>query len=127
MTSIVSMMRAAFALHKAAADCGKTYSVAAEKQFSDPAEAKKLVIDFAEGFKAANAKIDAYREDLARLIECTGHTATDLLKLDVIMDLIDSLVDYLEDFAMTDTFDRIPLPAFEYVVDWIVSLAPLER
>lgn len=127
MTSIVSMMRAAFALHKAAADCRKYYTVAAEKQFTEPDEAKKLVINFAEGFKAANEQIDIYREDILRLIECTGHTATDLLKLDVIMDLIDSLVDYLEDFAMTDTFDRIPLPAFEYLLDWIVCLSPLER
>ena len=126
MTSIISMMRAAFALNKAAADCDKYYSVAAEKQFSDPAEAKKLIFEFAEGFKAANEKIDAYRNDIARLINCTGHTATDLVRIDIIMDFVDSIVDYLEDYAMSDNFNRIALPAFECIIEWVVDLGLIE-
>jgi len=126
IASVISLMRAAFALHKAAADCGKYYSVAAEKQFSASEEAKRLIIEFAKGFRAAKEKAVAYRADLARLIDCTGHTPTDLARIDIIMGFMDGIADYLESLVISDRFCLIPLPSFDGVVKWIAERELIE-
>ncbi len=127
MTSIISLMRASFALHKAAADCGKYYTPAAEKQFSSPNEAKELVLKFVDGFKSASELIKVYKVDMARLIDCTGHTATDLVRLDYILSLINEFTTLLEEYVNNGKFSRIPLPAFQYLLNYIVDKDILDR
>ncbi len=127
MNSILSMIRAANALSLAAASCKEYYTAAAELQFTEPQKAKELVHKFADGFKAVNERITAYKGDLKKLIDCTGHSDTDLIKLDITMDNINRIVACLEDYASEDKFKKLPLPTFKYVVEWAVNRDILER
>ena len=127
MTSILSMTRAAFALHKAAANCEKYYTEAAKVQFTDPKKAKELVYKFSEGFKIAAENIKTYKVDIARLISVSGHTDTDLVRLDYTLELINKLTNFLESTANDEKFSRIPLPAFQYVLEYVVDNSILAR
>ena len=127
LVSVSAMMKAAFALKSAFADCGKLYTEAAKLQFSDPEKAKSLVLEFAEGFAFAAKLNREYYDALKKLIDLTAHTETDLIKLD-------STYKYTTDFAETvkklteeESFSKIPLPTINFVLDFVLDDIVIEK
>ncbi len=127
IASVIKMMKAAFALRTAFYNSKELYSSAAKIQFSDPAAAKELVLRFAEGFTVAAELIKAYRKDMEALVSCTAHTPTDLVKLDTTTGYTEKMAATIKDLAESPSFERIPLPAINYVLEWVLDDVVIEK
>ncbi len=127
IASVIKMMKAAFALRTAFYNSVTIYNDAAKIQFSDPAAAKELVLRFAEGFSSAVDEMRAYRKALENLIACTAHTPTDLIKLDSTTGYTEKMAATIKDLAESLSFARIPLPAINYVLEWVLDDAVIEK
>lgn len=125
--SIVGMMKAAFALRAAFFAQKELYTAAAKKQFSEPETAGKLILRFAEGFSFAAEQMKSYRKDLEALISCTAHTATDLIKLDNTIGYTEKMASTIQGFAEAPSFEGIPLPAINYVLEWVLDDVVIEK
>ena len=127
LVSVAAMMRASLSLKSAFASCGKYYTEAAKIQFSAPDKAKILVVDFAKGFESSVELMKKYKATVSDLVSLTAHTETDLVKLDTTTRFTEKMANYLKDFASSEEFGEIPLPTINFVRDWVVDEAVIEK
>jgi hypothetical protein len=114
-------------LTSAFSKCNALYTQAAKIQFSDNKKARELVLQFAEGFADTTKSIKQYKVTLGEFIDLAPHIANDLDRLDNSIEYTERIYAFLSDFASSDDFAEIPLPNFNFVVDYAVDKRVIAR
>ena len=127
LVSIAALIKADFAVY-GAFEAKNIYREAANMQFTDNQKAKELTLKFAEGFSHAAELTKEYIPTLRAFVDLVPtHTATDFIKLERNLKYTENMADIIKEFALSDSFERIPLPALECVVDKALNGNVIER
>ncbi len=128
LVSVAALIKAAFSLYGAFEATGELYTLAANKQFDAPEEAKKLLLEYTDGFTAAAEYIKAYIPALRAFIDLVPtHTETDFIKLNTTVKYTEDMANILKELATSPSFERIPLPAISLVLDKALNDTVIER
>ena len=124
MVGVTALVRAGNALIKA----GRGYALykeAAEKQFTEQKEAKRLLGEVIALFAAAEAEVAAFSTTFGEVIAGTGHTEADLDRLADTRFLLALAVKELS--TVLSLIEEVPLPLFERVINRISTGKPIIR
>ncbi len=122
LAAIVEMIRAASAT-TLALNCFRAYHQAALTQFEAPEAAGQTVIRIAGEFRKAAASVLAACRVFRAAITGTGHTRSDLIRMETCASVYADMADRLE--AHAATIDTIPLVRFDKLLSSASQRTPL--